>query len=295
MQDSQGTDHTEQKKSDLDPESFTWLKVLSYKENLKALESTRFRQPASDQHQYLDIGCGPGNFLMEHLLPRLRPYRRFVGTDISRDMIEYARTRYGTQDVSFELLDIDHGNPQAIVDKYGPFERAYSFLTFHYVWDLDRAYRNIHRLLGDGGECLVVYFTRTGITDVWHRLYQDEEWRRYMPNLAEMFAERYCMDEPVPEKELVARERSAVAAAGLDMVACRTYSSIWTFPSVDACLKTYVPFFKLDARVPAQRRGAFWEDWRRALREGSTTTASGGIALTYEIILAHSRKAGAAA
>ncbi|XP_037579743.2 uncharacterized protein LOC119462467 [Dermacentor silvarum] len=275
--------------SDLDPESFTWLKQFSYSENLAALNHVQFRRPTSDDDQYLDVGCGPGNFLAEKLLPRLRPFARVISTDISEDMIVYAQNHHMEPKVCFEVLDIENGDVQFIVDKYGLFDRVFSFLTFHYVWDLHKAYRNISRLLKDGGECLVVYFTRTGITDVWHRIYQKEEWQSHMPDLSSMFAERYCFDEPVDEEKLAALEKSAVTAAGLELVTCRNYSSTWTFPTADICLDAYVPFFKLDARVPDEKRAPFWNTWRTALHEASNSN-SGGISLNCDVLVAHSQK-----
>nr|XP_050028072.1 juvenile hormone acid O-methyltransferase-like [Dermacentor andersoni]XP_054922863.1 juvenile hormone acid O-methyltransferase-like [Dermacentor andersoni] len=275
--------------SDLEPKPFTWLKEFSYRENLAALYDVQFRRPSSDDDQYLDVGSGPGNFLAEQLLPLLRPFARVVATDISEDMIAYAQNHYPEAKVCFEVLDIENGDVQFIVDKYGLFDRIFSFLTFHYIWDLHKAYRNVSRLLKDGGECLIVYFTRTGITDVWHRIYQNEEWRSHMPDPSLMFSERFCFDKAVDEEKLVALEKSAVTAAGLELVKCRTYSSLWKFATADICLDAYMPFFKLDARVPEEKRAAFWNTWRHALHEASNSNSS-GISLNHDVLIAHSQK-----
>ncbi|KAL1433944.1 hypothetical protein MTO96_012083 [Rhipicephalus appendiculatus] len=149
--------------SDLDPESFTWLKDLSYEENLTALNVVQFLRSATKEDQYVDVGCGPGNFLAEKLLPRVRPFARVVATDISEDMIQYAQKHHKEPNVNFEVLDIENGDVQFMVHQYGLFDRVYSFLTFHYIWDLHKAYRNISQLLRDGGECLVVY-----LHEDWH-------------------------------------------------------------------------------------------------------------------------------
>ncbi|KAK8761756.1 hypothetical protein V5799_026977 [Amblyomma americanum] len=157
------------------------MKANSYRENLKALDGVKFMRPARAQDQHLDLGCGPGSFLQDELLPRLRPCRRFVGADSSEDILHFARGNCLQPEVSFELLDVEKGDPQPLVDKYGPFDRVYSFLAFHYVRDLEKAYRNVHRLLKDGGECLVLYFTKTGIKDVWHHICEREEWKDFVP------------------------------------------------------------------------------------------------------------------
>ncbi|XP_075742898.1 uncharacterized protein LOC119185270 isoform X4 [Rhipicephalus microplus] len=108
-------------------------------------------------------------------------------------------------------------------------------------------------------------------------------------DLSSMFAERYCFNEPVDEKKLGDLEKSAVKAAGLELVACHTYSSVWTFSSADACLDAYIPFFKLDSRVPEEKRAHFRDTWRRGLREASISK-DGAISLVYDVIVVHSQK-----
>ncbi|XP_077553962.1 juvenile hormone acid O-methyltransferase-like [Haemaphysalis longicornis] len=276
--------------SNLGPGPFVELKEYSYRENLAAMQSVRFLRPCCEGDQHLDVGCGPGNFIQEHLLPHLRPCRRVVGVDSSWEMLDYARRHCREPEVAFEHLDIERGEPQAIIDKYGQFDRVYSFLTFHYVWDLERAYHNVSTLLKGDGECLVACFVRTGITDMWHKVFSKQQWRPYMPDLSGMLSDRFSYNAPVPWEELKQRERSAATAAGLDVVACHIYSSQWVFPTAEACLGSYIPFFKLDENIPRTKREEFWEDCRIALLETSPMTAD-GISQPYNVLVAHSRKA----
>ncbi|KAH7937169.1 hypothetical protein HPB49_008423 [Dermacentor silvarum] len=74
-----------------------------------------------------------------------------------------------------------------------------------------------------------------------------------------MFAERYCFDEPVDEEKLAALEKSAVTAAGLELVTCRTYSSTWTFPTADICLDAFQYFIsKSDRGSLVSHTGVNW-------------------------------------
>ncbi|KAH7944102.1 hypothetical protein HPB52_015579 [Rhipicephalus sanguineus] len=230
-------DHqTETIEEGLDPVSFTYLKANMYREHQNVLEKVKFRQQQGDDWRYLDLGCGPGNFLKEILLPRLRPCKCVVAVDSSRQMLSYAQQHHDAHEVFFELLDIEHGNPNEIVAKYGQFDRVYAFLIFHFVKDLNQAYRNVYQLLRQGGECLAVNFMRTGISDVWHQIYEKEAWKEYVPNPVEVLSKRFCFNEEVPHKALVTDEMNAVAAAGLDIVDCHTYTSQWIFPTADAWL-----------------------------------------------------------
>lgn len=274
---------------DLDPEAFTWLKAYTYRDNLAALESVKFRRTASNEFQHLDIGCGPGNFLADCLLSPLRSFRRVLAIDISEDMLQHARRHYQRPGICFEHHDIENSDPYAILHNYGPIDRAFAFLTFHFVHDLNKGYRNLYHLLKDGGECLTVNFTRTGITDVWHRLYRKQEWSTYMPDLRSMFADRFCFDKPVPEEELISLEERAVTSAGLELISCRTYQSQWVLPNVRACIDLYVPLFKLDAKVPKEKKGEFLDACRSTILEASVTTTE-NITFNYDIIVTHSQK-----
>ncbi|KAL1433941.1 hypothetical protein MTO96_012080 [Rhipicephalus appendiculatus] len=236
-----------------------------------------------------DLGCGPGNFLKEVLLPRLRPCKCVVAVDSSPQMLSYARQHHHAPEVSFEILDIENGNPEEIVAKYGQFDRVYAFLVFHFVKDLNKAYRNVYQLLRQGGECLAVNFMRTGISDVWHQIYEKEEWKKYVPNPVEVLSKRFCFNQEVLHEKLVTEEKNAVTAAGLDIVDCHTYASQWTFPTPDTWLENYVGFFKLDERVPKERLQELWDALTVALLEEMKKSRD-GVSLKYDIMVTHMQK-----
>ncbi|XP_054922856.2 uncharacterized protein [Dermacentor andersoni] len=282
-------EQTERTECRLDPVAFTHLKVNLYKEHFKALDIVKFRQPAGDDWRYLDLGCGPGNFLKEKLLSHLRPCACVIAADSSRDMLDYAREHNHAPEVFFELLDIEHDKPDAILAQYGRIDRVYAFLIFHFVKDLGRAYRNVYELLRSGGECLAVNFTRTGITDAWHQIYEMDEWKDYVPSPVEVLSKRFRFNELVPHEQLVTDEKNAVTAAGLDVVACHTYTSEWTFPTADVWLENYVRVFQLGRAVPEDRINAFWNALKTALLQKSTITY-GGVSLTYDVMVTHMQK-----
>lgn len=277
-----------------DPKSFLWLKMHNYRDNLKALESTRFRRQATGDFQYLEVGCGPGNFTTEVLLPRLRPCRRLVATDKSAAMVDYASSRFRQPDLVYDVLDVDCDardevdGANRIVEAYGLFDRVYSFMTFHYVRDLARAYCNVHSCLKEGGECLTVSFAGSAITDVWYRLYNSNKWRHLLPNPKTLLSERFCYSEPIPEM-VANEEQQEIAASGMKLVSCRMYDSTWTMPDVDSWLECYVPFFGIVERVPVEMRGAFFDACRTLLSEASTTSPE-GVGLRHTVIVVHTQK-----
>ncbi|XP_077488978.1 juvenile hormone acid O-methyltransferase-like [Amblyomma americanum] len=272
-----------------DPRTFLWLREHNYRDNINAMDSVCFKQPRSANPQYLDVGSGPGNYTREVLLPRLRPYRQVVASDKSLSMMQFAKDNFSDPDVSYELLDIESDDYKRLLDEYGQFDRVYSFMTFHYVHDLDQAYRNVFRLLKDGGEFLAVSFTGAAITDVWHRLHGMEPWHRFMHDPRELLSERFYFTTPIPHKKIAENEERALCTAGLELASCRQYDSVWTLPNVDAWLDCYVPFFRLDSRVPSDMRGAFRDACRSLLQEASTPTPEGR-GLRHSVIVVHAQK-----
>jgi SAM-dependent methyltransferase len=107
--------------------------------------------------------------------------------DVRGDALEvksadYVR-RYGSGLRRVEVLDVDESNDQATVvgDLSGePFVEAESFdcfvltQTLQYVFDLDSAIRNAHRVLRPGGVLLV---TVPALSRLTHELELDDFWR----------------------------------------------------------------------------------------------------------------------
>lgn len=65
-----------------------------------------FRRETDETQQFLDLGCGTGDFTRECLLPRCLPCRRMVAVDLSADMIDYARSHWVHDALEFRKLDI---------------------------------------------------------------------------------------------------------------------------------------------------------------------------------------------
>ncbi|KAK8783360.1 hypothetical protein V5799_010275, partial [Amblyomma americanum] len=166
---------------DMNPLHYVDLSANNFRENLRAMECVKFKSPPEYQGQYLDLGCGPGDFLAEHLLPRLRPCKRVVAVDISTEMLDYARKQHQHPEVFYEQLDIEHGDPRTITEKHGVFDGVYAFMALHFVKDLEKTYYNISRLLKEGGECLALNAYRSTITDALQEVYEMKTWTDLAP------------------------------------------------------------------------------------------------------------------
>ncbi len=87
-------------------------------------------------------------------------------------------SRYGGPDLSFSHLDIGREIPAH--RSVRAFSKVFSFYCLHWVRDQGAAMRNIHRLLGPGGEALVVFLAKNPLFDAYRRMAADPRWQRIM-------------------------------------------------------------------------------------------------------------------
>ncbi|KAH6930878.1 hypothetical protein HPB50_020628 [Hyalomma asiaticum] len=132
-------------------------------------------------HQYLDVGCGPGNFTRNHLLPLCpQTLKRLVASDSSEAMVNYARVAHAHPKIHHRLLDIAvDDNVLRFIAEEGRFQRVYSFLVFHWIQDSGAAFKNIERLMTPGGECLIIYNPQPGPAMLNRALLESESWAKY--------------------------------------------------------------------------------------------------------------------
>lgn len=135
--------------------------------------------PTSDvNQQFLDVGCGTGDFTRQELLPRCQPCRRIVATEVVHETAEYAKKHSAHPQIVYEEHDI-RGDVSGLEAKYGKFDRVYSLFALHWVEDQAATLRNIVSLMKDDGDCVLVFAARTTLCKIWKRIVQLDRWRAY--------------------------------------------------------------------------------------------------------------------
>ncbi|KAG0426852.1 hypothetical protein HPB47_026034 [Ixodes persulcatus] len=163
------------------PELYVKANALQRTLNIRALELLQscFRdKPNSGQQQFMDLGCGTGDFTRQELLPRCQPCRRIVATDVAKEMVRYARGNYPHPQIEYEVYDIAD-DASGLVKSYGKFDRVYSFFVLNWVKDQVTAFGHISDLMTSGGECLLTIAARWTGFEIWRRIVRMDRWKSF--------------------------------------------------------------------------------------------------------------------
>jgi len=94
----------------------------------------------------LELGCGGGSYAFE-AAQFVGPTGHVSAIDISADQIAAARERCA----GFTWVECQIGNLLDLPYRDGEFDAVYSIQVLEYASDLSKAFREIHRVLRDGG------------------------------------------------------------------------------------------------------------------------------------------------
>lgn len=118
------------------PELYAHTNGLTCKEVREFLEEyihlIRWKQDTGGS--VMDVGCGPGNITKQILLPMLpESLQELVATDLSPQMIQYARSHNQHSRIRYDVLDIATKKlPHAY---YKRFDQVFSSFCLHLVQD----------------------------------------------------------------------------------------------------------------------------------------------------------------
>ncbi|XP_051161277.1 juvenile hormone acid O-methyltransferase-like [Leptopilina boulardi] len=143
----------------------------------------------------MDIGCGPGNHTRNLLLPKFPKDTIVVGMDVSKNMIDCARTiNTGEKRLTFELMNIETNDlPQENIER---FDNGFSFFCLQWVQDMKRGFGNIYKMLRPGGTFISSQILSFGVYPAYLRLYQDPRYKEYMKDVFKVINPLYFDKTP---------------------------------------------------------------------------------------------------
>ncbi|XP_042150130.1 juvenile hormone acid O-methyltransferase-like [Ixodes scapularis] len=164
----------------IDPEVYITTNGRERQHNLEVLNllQASFMNETNDQ-QFLDLGCGTGDFTRDHLLPRCPDVKRIVAVDVSQDMVEYAKKHFDHSKICYDVLDISGNGVADFVQRYGEFDRVYSFFCLNWLVDQEKGFDNIAELMKPGGGCLLFFAGSSSAMRLKRRLATITNWQKY--------------------------------------------------------------------------------------------------------------------
>lgn len=202
----------------------------------------------------LDVGCGPGNVLMDIILPQFKGlYSTCYATDISERMIDFARKKYeDREDVKFQVLDITQVS--GFLQNHGHIDHVVSSFVMHYVPDLDTGLRNIFKVLEPGGDFFTVHIRDSGFFDLYEYMDQNTKWNKYFENLKKFVPSSH--HSSTPEEEL----RIHLTRVGFTEVFVDSIPFDAIAHNEDALKLLFNSVFPQIHNIPAEMRKEYLED-----------------------------------
>ncbi|CAN7939528.1 unnamed protein product [Ixodes hexagonus] len=94
-------------------------------------------------------------------------------------MVEYAKKHFAHPKVCYEVLDISGNDVSCFVERYGQFDRIYSFFCPNWAKDPEHAFKNIPELLKPGGGCLLLFAASSIFIQLKKKLATTDHWQKY--------------------------------------------------------------------------------------------------------------------
>ncbi|KAM7299721.1 juvenile hormone acid O-methyltransferase-like [Ixodes scapularis] len=274
--------------STIDPGIYVATNNHQRAHNLQILDQLQasFMDDTKEQ-QFLDVGCGTGDFTRDHLLPRCTPLERMVAVDVSEDMVEYAKKNFAHPKICYDVLDISGNGVADFVKRYGQFDRVYSFHCLQRVTDQGAVLKNIAILLKPGGECLLLFGASSIIMRLNKMLATMDHWKKY----------RKVFENTIPPSaDLVSQDAllpymlNLVKNAGLVPITCELIQGPLSHLSPEEMIGLLMTFNCLSALVTKEEKPLLLKDVTEYSSRSWSDMASGSSSLPSCLFLVRAHK-----
>ncbi|CAK1540617.1 unnamed protein product [Leptosia nina] len=160
----------------------------------KHLEEFMHKIEWKKDSRVLDIGCGDGSVTNNVLKKSVPNCKKVTGCDINKDMIDFAKEHFASEDVDFIVLDISSELPDYL---RGQFHHAFSFYVMHWVQNQQYAFKNIYDMLKIGGDCLIAFVAQATIFDAYKILAQNNRWREWIHGVERFISPYHEARDPI--------------------------------------------------------------------------------------------------
>lgn len=206
----------------------------------------------------LDIGCGPGDVLIEVIAPKLPKGCKIVGIDISAEMVESAKKNFGSENVEFHRSDISAEFEDCVKnlrEDQRLFDVITSFYCFHWVQNQKRALKNVSKLLKPNGSILMFFLVSTEVFDIYAKLSTFKCYQDYMRDYKNFISPYHRVANPM---RLFKKNFSA---AGLKAKHLEIREQCFIYKNDDEFLNSMMAVNPFVKRLPDNLKNQFTQDY----------------------------------
>ncbi|XP_015516847.2 juvenile hormone acid O-methyltransferase [Neodiprion lecontei] len=201
----------------------------------------------------LDIGSGPGDVVMDFILPKLNPNATIVCSDISEAVVKFGKDTYrGNSRVNFVKLDIQ--TPNLSRNLVGQFDHVTSFYCLHWCQDMRQVFDNIYNLLQPGGTSLLVFAANHPSLDAYKVLAATTCYKPYMTD-----ADRY-----IPFYQHTDQQRKTLKTllkeVGFEVCHCSRREKSYVFDKLEELSQYMLAVDSFIDRMPMDLRDEYKKD-----------------------------------
>ncbi|XP_030020600.2 juvenile hormone acid O-methyltransferase [Manduca sexta] len=226
----------------------------------------------------IDIGSGDGSVttILSTFIPS--DYEVLVGADINPKSVKFANDNYGNKRIKFVQLDIEGMLPD---DMKESFDHVFSFYTFHWVDNHQKAFINIHNILQKDGEVFAIFLLFCDIYLIFEMLAKTKKWAPWMPNFDKFPSPYYDFLDPDVH---VAKMLKNI---GFNVLDVRCKQKTYYYESVDVFKDVLTAINPFD--VPKDVWAEFLEEFMEIKRKMHLVDEK-GVKTRYNLMVIHCTK-----
>ncbi|EFN68634.1 Trans-aconitate 2-methyltransferase [Camponotus floridanus] len=204
----------------------------------------------------MDIGCGPGDITKNILLPALNPNAVIMGTDISENMIEFAKKTYSNEkQLKFEVLDIQTKN---LPEKYiSEFDHIFSFHALNFCYNFRHTFENIYRMIRPGGNILILMIAHHDVYEIMKIFAEDIRFASYIQDVRNYISP--FNDSVSPCTEL----RKVLKSIGFDFCHCSLREKTYSSKNMQNFLSSILAIYPFLDKLPHDQKEEFRNEFIR--------------------------------
>ncbi|XP_029830971.3 juvenile hormone acid O-methyltransferase-like [Ixodes scapularis] len=270
--------------STLKPELYVAYDRKQWSANVVTLESFQksFGRNEGGEQRYLDLGCGAGDFTREGLLPRCLPCRRIVAVDVSRDMVEYARSHFAHPKITYDVLDVVTDDVSDFVKRHGQFDSVFSFFCLNWVRNQEKALKNIALLMKPGGSCLLLFCASTPLMRCHQELARMKRWEKYAHICTNLIPPSHGLEG---SGVLESYMKDLLKMANLTPSTCRVLHETFEYSNLESLVRAHVAMSPLTTLVTDRERPLFLEDVKEQARDLWAIKEAGGSPFQLDVFV----------